>query len=93
MTEVLIIGGGVFGLSTALSLARGEYRSKPEKILVIGIYSHRSVGIVLVLTYFHGTEQTDPLILPKKMPLALTSTRSSGLITRTLFMLRSHSWQ
>ncbi|KAK9895454.1 FAD dependent oxidoreductase [Cystobasidium minutum MCA 4210] len=35
MTEVLIIGGGVFGLSTALSLARGEYRSKPEKILVI----------------------------------------------------------
>lgn len=36
MTEVLIVGGGVFGLSTALSLARGDYRSKPEKILVIG---------------------------------------------------------
>jgi ribulose 1,5-bisphosphate synthetase/thiazole synthase len=36
MTEVLIVGGGVFGLSTALSLARGKYKHNAAKILVIG---------------------------------------------------------
>lgn len=37
MAEILIVGGGVFGLSTALSLARGKYKTHPEKILVIGL--------------------------------------------------------
>jgi len=46
MTEVLIVGGGVFGLSTALSLARGKYRHNPKKILVIGaISAFRIAGV------------------------------------------------
>jgi glycine/D-amino acid oxidase-like deaminating enzyme len=36
MAEILIIGGGEFGLATALELARTTYRNKADKILVIG---------------------------------------------------------
>ena len=33
---VVIVGGGVFGLSAAFALAQGAYRSTPERVLVIG---------------------------------------------------------
>ena len=34
--SILIVGGGVFGLSTALSLAQGRFKSHPEDLLVLG---------------------------------------------------------
>ena len=33
---VVIVGGGVFGLSAAFALAQGMYRLTPERVLVIG---------------------------------------------------------
>ena len=36
-TEILIVGGGLFGLTTALALAEGPYATDPSKILVIGL--------------------------------------------------------
>ncbi|CAD6565718.1 MAG: hypothetical protein CYPHOPRED_005922 [Cyphobasidiales sp. Tagirdzhanova-0007] len=33
--SILIVGGGVFGLSTALSLAQGRFKSHPEDLLVL----------------------------------------------------------
>lgn len=44
MTDILIIGGGVFGLSTALALAKGQYKSNPDRILVIGTSARMVVG-------------------------------------------------
>jgi len=36
MAEILIIGGGEYGLTTALELAWTTYGDKADKILVIG---------------------------------------------------------
>lgn len=86
MTEVLIVGGGVFGLSTALSLARGKYRDRPEKILVIGPVPKLAGRSGLLQLTFLDPYQIDLPIRQKKMPLVRISTRSFGLITPIPFM-------
>lgn len=88
MTEVLIIGGGEFGLTTALCLARGKYKGNPEKILVIGqsnghpLFPHDVVSLLL----FFRLGQIDRLIRHQKMLLALISTRLFDLIMPILIM-------
>ena len=36
--DIVIVGGGLFGLTTAETLAKGQYRDKAGRILVIDRY-------------------------------------------------------
>lgn len=95
MTEVLIVGGGVFGLSTALSLARGDYRSKPEKILVIGapdsVHNTSLNPRSVQFTHPSIAQQIDPLAHQKKMLLVPISTRLFDLTILMPYMPPLHS--
>ena len=37
--DIVIVGGGLFGLTTAVTLAKGEYKGKADRILVIDRYA------------------------------------------------------
>lgn len=85
MTEILVIGAGEYGLTTALELARTSYRDKADKILVIGnsatasLYVFTHLLIVLLLQIAMPTHQL-------RMRRATISTRLfAELMTETQF--------